>query len=271
VLLTVLLTPAPSAHRPPLTTPRRSVHVSSDAARLAQAAATHFIAAASDAISARGRFTCALAGGSTPKGLYTLLSQPPYVDRVDWSKVELFWGDERCVAPEHAESNFRMVQESLLNTLKEPPKLHRMLGEIEPALAAAAYAETLRAAFPKEAIPRFDLVLLGIGEDGHTASLFPGTAALEAAEAWVTSTPPTDTRGARLSLTLPVLNAARQVNFLVAGPSKQQRLLEILTDLVSGPRLPAARVNPNNGSVLWFVDKAAALLLEPSAYSLDSQ
>lgn len=233
------------------------------------AAAERVVAAAGRAITDDGRFTWALAGGATPRELYARLASAAYKDRIDWSKVELFWGDERCVPPEHAQSNYRMVRETLLDIVRpEPGRVHRMRGEWEPERAAVDYAEDLACAFPigrfREAgsPPRFDLVLLGMGEDGHTASLFPGCSALDERERWVVPAPPFAGGPWRLTLTLPVLNEARHVCFLVAGASKRDRVAAILRSSDPRMELPAARVRPRSGALAWLLDADAAALLE---------
>lgn len=233
------------------------------------AAAEKVVALAAEALAARGRFTWALSGGSTPRKLYSLLATVPYVGRVDWDRVHLFWGDERCVPPNHPESNYRMVRETLLAGIHPPAgNVHRMPGEAEPAAGAATYEATLRRVFfdtfggPAEGgFPRFDLVLLGMGSDGHTASLFPGTPATSEARRWVVWTEVQQLVPFRLTLTLPVLNAAAHALFLVSGADKAERAREALrADAESSP--PAARVRPVRGEVTWFLDAPAAARLE---------
>ncbi|MEX0802663.1 MAG: 6-phosphogluconolactonase [Candidatus Binatia bacterium] len=163
----------------------RETLVCQDVAELSRKSAEQFIELARWSVEASGRFAVALSGGSTPKHLYALLASPGYRERGPWKKIHLFWGGERCVPPNHAESNFRMVQESLLSKIDMPAdQIHRMQGEREPSVAAAEYEKQLKYFFGLEngALPRFDLILLGIGEDGHTASLFPGSSALDEAE-----------------------------------------------------------------------------------------
>ncbi len=202
------------------------------------------------AIAERGRFTVVLAGGSTPKLLYSTLAQTP---GLDWQHTWLFWGDERYVPADHPDSNYRMVKESLLDSIPIPPEqiVAPPTTGGDPAQDAQRYQQTLQQIFPSD-WPDFDLTLLGMGGDGHTASLFPGTAALEVEDQWVTVGQKEDQP--RLTLTRPALNASRQVLFLITGSSKAARLQEVLT---TEPHLPAQRIHPQ-GHLLWFLDAAAA-------------
>jgi 6-phosphogluconolactonase len=213
-----------------------------------------------EAIRRHGRFTWALAGGSTPRRLYSLLAQPPFLSCVAWSRVEFFWGDERCVPPDHPVSNFRMARETLLDVIQpDPAHVHRMHGEETPSTAVTDYEAELHRSFGLHAgspPPRFDLILLGMGADGHTASLFPHSAALREMQRWVTF----DAVAGRLTLTRPVLNAGAHVLFLVSGASKAARLKHVLRGPDEG--LPAQRVRPAPGRLEWLVDAAAAAGLE---------
>lgn len=215
------------------------------------------------AVAQRGVATMALAGGSTPKRLYRLLASPPDdVGMIPWARVKLFLGDERCVPPDHPDSNERMVRESLLAGLPVAPEIHPMPGgHPDPVEAARLYSETLVHEIPGDegAVPRFDVMLLGMGDDGHTASLFPDTPILDeerlVAEVYV---PRLDSW--RLSLTPPVLNAARKVLFLVTGSAKAVTLSRVIAD---GPRrhFPSSLVLPKDGEVEWYVDREAAALI----------
>lgn len=230
-----------------------------DATALAEAGAQRFVAAAREAVAATGRFTVALSGGGTPRALYKLLAQEPFVSQVDWARTHLFWSDERCVPPDDPESNYHMAREALLRQIAIPEgNVHRMRGEAaSPPQAAQQYADELRALFGKQGLPRFDLVLLGLGDDGHTASLFPGVhvpndPAILTAAVFVPKV-----NMWRLTLTLPVLNAAACVLFLVSGAAKAP----VLKALVAGPRsldLPSQRVAPTNGGLAILADRAAA-------------
>jgi 6-phosphogluconolactonase len=203
--------------------------------------------------------TMALSGGSTPRHMHEILAQRPHVD---WSKVHVFWGDERTVPPDHEESNFRMAKESLLERVSVPnDHIHRMAGEKDPDVAAKEYEQTISQVFgvrPPE-IPRFDVILLGMGADGHTASLFPGTDALDERERYVVANHVPQQNTDRLTLTFPVLNAARLVIFMVAGADKADAVQQCL----SGEQAihPAARVQPTDGQCRWLLDAEAAARL----------
>lgn len=226
--------------------------VFSDRAALADAAATSIVQSANRAIAARGRFTLALSGGSTPRPTYALLASDRFATRVDWSRVHIFWGDERCVPPDHPDSNYRMARQTMLRHLPIPrANLHRMRGEWVPSEAAARYASVLRRVLGEAR--QFDLILLGIGSDGHTASLFPGTPALQVVDRPTTAVYVPASDSWRISLTYPVINRARAVRFLVQGGSKAPALSRVR----NGELLPAARVNPASGDLVWFVDEAA--------------
>ena len=246
---------------------RPQIQVLPDAAALAETATGHFIRWATEAVAARGRFTVALSGGSTPAGLYRRLAAGPERGLVSWARTFVFFGDERCVPPDQPESNYRLAREALLNAVRVPAEqIFRMPAELPGAEAAAGYArqiEQVLAALADKpgAVPRFDLILLGLGDDGHTASLFPGMPALSERTRLVVWTPvPANVRPAvsRLTLTLPVLNAARHVLFLVAGSSKARAAQTILAPAQASQPLPAARVRPTAGTLTWLLDEAAA-------------
>ncbi|MDJ0927983.1 MAG: 6-phosphogluconolactonase [Gammaproteobacteria bacterium] len=233
---------------------------------LSRAAAALFVSLGQRALAARQRFTVALAGGSTPRRLYAQLTEDIWRKQLDWSAVEIFFGDERAVAPDHVDSNFRMANDVMLSPLGVPARrIHRMPAErADLAAAAADYQTELARVFGldvDDAAPVFDLVLLGLGSDGHTASLFPHTKALSADDAWVAANdvPQLDTR--RMTLTLPVLNRAAMVMFLVIGANKADVLAEVLEGPPDPARLPAQSVRPASGEVCWFVDEAAAAKL----------
>ena len=220
---------------------------------LAIAAAEHFVSLAREAVAAREQFNVALAGGSTPRTTYTLLAEPPFAAQVDWSRVQIFWGDERCVPPAARDSNYRMAWETLLSQIPIPAQnIHRIKGELPPQQAASAYQCELEAVLGPAG--RFDLIWLGLGTDGHTASLFPDTRALAEQERWVRANYVERLASWRITLTLPIINAARQVTFLVSGENK----LQALNRIQAGERLPAALVNPLPGKLRWLLDAAAA-------------
>lgn len=238
------------------------VRIAPEPGALMRLAAEELARRAEAAIAARGRFTLALAGGGTPRRLYALLADPgePWRGRLPWAMTHVFFGDERHVHPDHPDSNYGMARAALLSKVPLPPdRVHRIRGEVTDAAAAAAdYERELRRVFdlaPGER-PRLDVVLLGMGPDGHTASLFPGSDALEertrlAAAPWVERL-----RAHRITLTLPVLDEARAVIFLVAGADKAERVAQVLGG--AGGELPAARVRPVRGDLLWLLDAAAA-------------
>lgn len=235
------------------------VKVLPDVDQLAQAAAERFIEAAAEAVRERNEFRVALAGGSTPRDTYQRLAAADLAPLVSWRNVQFFWGDERCVAPHHPDSNFRMARDTLLDKVPVPQSnLHRIQGELKPQEAAQTYAEELRTVFNSRRRPHFDLVLLGMGADGHTASLFPGSPALNELRRWVVAVFASQLDAWRVTLTPPLLNAARQVIFLVAGTAKAARVKEVLHGERDPRRLPAQLVRPKHGSVIWMMDQAAA-------------
>jgi 6-phosphogluconolactonase len=224
---------------------------------LAEAAAEQFREAAGEAIGSRGVFRVALSGGSTPRAIHARLAAPPLRDSIAWDRIDFFFGDERCVPPDSGRSNYRMAKETLFEPLGiDPGRVHRMRGEETPKTAAAGYAKTLDAT---GGIP-FDLVFLGMGPDGHTASLFPGTRALEAAGAVAANWVPAQKEW-RITLTLSTLNAARRVVFLVGGVEKAPVATAILTRARGYRRYPAALVRPKRGSLLWLLDEEAGARL----------
>jgi 6-phosphogluconolactonase len=239
-----------------------TIRVFADAEAVSQAAAQEFVRCAREAVAARGRFTVTLSGGSTPQRLYQLLAEAPYRDQIDWSKVELFWGDERSVPPDHKDSNYRMTSEAMLTRIPIPPgQVHRLEADrADPDSAARDYQTVIAKTFGVSADgdpPSFDLVLLGMGPDGHTASLFPGTTALSETKRWVVVNYVPKFATNRLTLTTPILNKARQVLFLVAGADKPERLHEVLEGPYEPNRLPSQLIKPS-GSLVWFVDRLAA-------------
>ena len=234
------------------------VRVHEDARELALAAARFFVEEATEAIGESGRFSVALAGGSTPKATYETLASEYGTQGLDWSKVHVFFGDERTVGPDHEDSNYRMAREALLS-LVPVGSVHRMRGELPPPEAASLYEEELTAFFdskPGEA-PRLDLVMLGIGDDGHTASLFPRTPALDVDDRWSVENPVEKLDTTRLTLTVPTLNAARRVVFLVAGEGKAGALREILEGDADPHDYPAKLIEPIGGPT-WMLDRSAA-------------
>jgi 6-phosphogluconolactonase len=235
---------------------------------LFQAAADEVIHVATESIAQRGRFTIALSGGSTPKSLYALIAANASTS-LPWDKVFFFFGDERHVPPTDAESNYRMASDSILSKIPVPPaNVYRFPAENPDAAAVAdEYEKTLQRFFDVApgSFPRFDLILLGMGPDGHTASLFPETAALQEKSRLVVANWVEKMQTHRLTLTLPVLNEARYIAFLASGMEKAAALHEVLEGKAPGEKYPSKLVRPTNGKVIWFVDRAAASDLTPAA------
>ncbi len=235
------------------------VTIFDDAEEVARAAAERFVELAQSATAKRGRFAVALSGGSTPKRTYELLAGDDYKDRVDWPKVHVFFGDERMVPPDDAESNYRMASEAMLSCLSIPPEnVHRINGLGDSVANARLYEDELRTFFNNDGWPSFDLVLLGMGDDGHTASLFPGTRALDERDAWVAANWVEKLKAYRVTLTAPAINRAAHIIFLVTGANKATPLSEVLKGEPDTRRLPSQLIKPLDGSLEWLVDKAAA-------------
>jgi 6-phosphogluconolactonase len=227
-------------------------------AAMSSHAADIFIKLSQKAIQERGFFSVALSGGSTPKKLYELLTQEPYCSQIDWAKVHLFFGDERNVPPEHQDSNFRMANEALFSKIAQlpPENIHRVPAEQPAVDAANLYEQDLRDFFQNE-LPRFDLVLLGLGTDGHTASLFPDSPALEENVRWFVENWVEKFGAYRLTLTFSVINNARLVLFLVAGADKADIVRQIQRPDSAEIKYPAQLINPTDGKLLWIFDEAA--------------
>lgn len=241
--------------------------VVADAAALAAAAAEHFTQGAEKALAKRGRARIAISGGSTPKAAFALLADPaqPWRARMPWEKLDLFWVDERCVPPDHADSNYRMTREAMLDHVPlKPEQVHRMEGELEPAAAAARYESELRNSLRLEGAesPRFDLLQLGMGPDGHTASLFPHTDALHEMGRLVTANHVETVKDSwRITLTWPVINHADSVFFLIGGADKAQVLHDVWMGANDPERLPSQLIWPSSDILTLVLDEAAAALL----------
>lgn len=235
----------------------KQVRVLADLDAVADAACEHLCNRAWACVQERGRFTVALSGGSTPRALYTRLAKHP---ELPWDHMELCFGDERAVPPGDPSSNAHMVADTLTRHGFVPAgRVHRIRSELPPTVAATDYEQTLRSVFgASAAVPRFDLVLLGLGPDGHTASLFPHTAALREDRAWVVASPGKNPDIERITFTFPVLNAATEVLFLVAGAEKHWALTEVLRGTSEISDIPACGIEPRDGSVTFLVDRAAA-------------
>ena len=236
--------------------PEISVLETADA--MSHEAARFVLLSTREAVLCTGRCTVALSGGSTPRRLYELLASDEYRGALPWDEIEWFWSDERCVPPDDPRSNFRLAQEALLEGAGvAPAQVHRMYGELTPARAALAYEALVRERVPDHA---FDLILLGVGEDGHTASLFPGHPALEEREQLVIAVRGADTIDVpdRITMTLPLINRARSVLVLASGASKRRIVQAVREDaLAAAAHFPIARVRPA-GHLTWIVDQAAA-------------
>ena len=237
------------------------LHILATAEGVAGAAAEYVASLSEDSVREHGRFTIALSGGSTPSPLYRKLALAPFLDRIDWSRWQVFWSDERCVPRDHSDSSYRAARDALLDHVPLPLKqVHRMPGELPPDEGAEQYEATLTEAFGTP-FPSFDLVLLGVGEDGHTASLFPGSAALAESDRLVIAAVGRG-QSHRLTFSLPLINAARSVAFLVTDGSKAETIREVHRPGATANPLPAAMVRPPAGSVHWFLTRAAAGQLE---------
>ncbi|MGH9805418.1 MAG: 6-phosphogluconolactonase [Candidatus Acidiferrales bacterium] len=239
---------------------RGTLIICPDAESVSREAAARFVAAAAEKLADhRATFAVALAGGSTPRRLYELLAGSPFRSKIPWARVHFFWGDERLVPLDHADSNFRMAHEALLRHVPAPPaNIHAIPTNLPAEQAALAYEQTLRTHFGRWGLPGFDLVLLGVGSDGHTASLFPGSAALAEKERWVMAHSRGVNEPARVTLTLPVFNHASRVHFLVTGKPKASALRAAL----ERGALPVQRVQPKKGELLFLADAAATAKLD---------
>ena len=240
------------------------VFVCADDVSVARAAARQFVEWAWQFIAHQGAFRVALAGGNTPREMYRVLATPEFRTQVDWAKLHVFWSDERCVPPDHAESNYGMARREMLLHVPIPPaNVHRMEAE-RPSVGRAAqdYEDVLRAHLELNAygFPRFHLILLGLGQDGHTASLFPDNRRLRDTKHWVSTPLVHKLHARRMTLTLPVLNAAYNVMFLVVGEEKAE-ILQAVLDGTHHPPYPAQRVTVPDGRRIFLVEEAAARLL----------
>ena len=242
--------------------PYGEVRVFEGPRELAHAAAERFAGLAARAVEERGAFSVALAGGTTPRQVYELLAGSEFRDQIRWPDVHVFFGDERAVPPDHADSNYRMAHEALLSHVPVPTEnVHRMRGEGDAGSNASLYEDELRGFFGDAEWPRLDLVMLGMGDDGHTASLFPNTSAPEEQRAWAVANWVEKLDAWRVTLTVPAINGARCVLFTVTGAGKAERLAEILKGERDPTRLPSQLIEPSDGKLEWFVDRAAAASL----------
>jgi 6-phosphogluconolactonase len=236
---------------------------------VAEAAAELFMSSAAQAIEERGVFSVALSGGSTPRPLFSRLAQTPYGLELPWDEIHVFWGDERPVPPEHQDSNYRQAFQYLLARMPVPlENIHRVKAEFGAEAAAADYEAVLREFFnlPEDAQDAgdhhtFDLVFLGMGEDGHTASLFPGTNAVQERHRWVIANHLVEEDSWRITLTGPAINRARKIVFLVTGEEKRMKVREVLQGPEHPDELPAQLIQPLSGELFWLVDEPAGSLL----------
>lgn len=247
---------------------RMRLHVFPDYASFVAGAADFIVGVAAGAIAERGRFILALSGGGTPRPVYARLAGADVRDRIPWEKVHIFFGDERCVPPDDPGSNYRMVHEAWLGHSPIPPEnIHRIRGEDDPAVEARRYEREIVRLVPSDRTPEFDLILLGMGTDGHTASLFPGTAALGEMRRWVVAQYVAGETAWRVTFTAPLINAARQVAFLVEGASKAEMLRNVLQGPFQPDLWPAQLIRPTSGELHWLVDAAAAAMVDiPDAW-----
>jgi 6-phosphogluconolactonase len=234
------------------------MRILADHESLSQAAAEMVMQEASSAIGLRGEFNLVLSGGETPRRTYELLAEDRFKSEIPWGRIHMFWGDERCVPLNDPRKNERMARESLLNRVPIPPNhIHPISCEGSPEQAAREYESFLRSHF-REHVPRFDAVLLGLGSDGHTASLFPRSKALREDKRWVTESKSPQDHLDRVTLTTNIINRASKVIFLVSGRDKAEILRKVISrDLVGDP-LPARLIRPSSGQLIWLVDKKAA-------------
>ncbi|HEX8250511.1 MAG TPA: 6-phosphogluconolactonase [Pyrinomonadaceae bacterium] len=240
-------------------TKKCEVEIFPNLAALNQNAARLIVEIIAETLRAKDKFSIALAGGSTPESLYKLLASDAFKNKIDWTKTLVFFGDERCVVPLDAESNYRMVNAALLSRVSLPAEnVFRLRGEIEPEKAAFEYEEIIKKALGENA--RFDLILLGIGDDGHTASLFPKTKALSETEKLVAANFVEKLNANRLTLTFRAINSAKNILFLVSGAKKAAMIKKVLA--AETIDLPASLIKPENGSCRWFLDSEAAALIE---------
>lgn len=235
-----------------------------NAEELALKGARHFARLADQYVLGSGRFAVALAGGSTPKAMYSLLAEEPFRNTIPWESIYFFWGDERAVPPDHKDSNYRMAWQALLSKVPvEKSRIFRMQGENpDHEEAAKDYSRQLELVLGSSSEPCLDLVLLGMGNDGHTASLFPNSPALHANDQFVAANFVDKFQAYRITLTAKAINLARNVTFLVSGEDKAPALHQVLEGSLQPEVLPSQLIRPRDGGLLWMVDKAAAKLLQ---------
>lgn len=241
-----------------------NIAIYSDADAMSRAAAQYVVQVANEAIATHGRFMFVLTGGSTPRKLYSLLADEPYRSQVNWSLVEFFWGDERCVALDDPDSNYHMAWENMLSKLPVPEKnIHRMPAEeADHDAASRKYEQEMQQAFNTNGVPAFDLIQLGMGPEGHVASLFPHQAALKETRRLVLAVTVPKPPPPRLTITPPILNAARHIQFLVTSADKANAVHAVLDGEYNPDEYPAQIVRPPRGEITWMLDEAAAVKLQ---------
>jgi 6-phosphogluconolactonase len=242
------------------------IRIFADLEALSQAAADFLVSLSRDALALKGRFAVAFSGGSTPRRFFSLLAASPYREQIAWASMYFFWADERCVSRGHPDSNYKLAYDTLLSKVPIPEEnIHRIKGEKNPKQAAREYEDSLRQFFGTQPFPVFDLIILGVGVDGHTASLFPGTTAVHERTRIALPVYAEVPKPSRVTLTLPVLNNAAQVLFLASGREKAVVLHEIHED--GNPKLyPAGLVRPVHGRLTWLIDRGAASLLAEQTF-----
>jgi len=249
----------------------RQIIVCLDSHDLSRRAATQFVELANRSVAERGRFTVCLSGGSTPRETYSLLAGEPFCNQAPWSSIHIFWGDERFIPLHDPNNHYRLATGLFLSKVPIPPEnIHRMrVDHGNPSQVAFEYETSLKSFFKLSAdeFPVFDLIILGMGADGHMASLFPGTPALQEMKRVVTENYVPKLSADRLTLTLPTLNRARQIMFLVSGAQKADALKQVLEGRDDGDYLPAQLLNPNGGQIKWMIDRDAASRVQSSTLS----
>jgi len=241
---------------------KRTIIIKDDPILLAKQAAEIFVASASRSVGKRGRFSVAISGGSTPRRMHKMLAREPYVLNIPWGKTHIFWVDERCVSQDSHESNFGMAKRDFINEVPiSETQVHLITCKSSPRVSAKEYQKILNDffSFERTRIPRFDLIYLGMGADGHIASLFPGQKILYEKEKLVMAVKGGDPNVNRISMTLPLLNQARHIVFLITGEEKAKTVQVVLEG--KKLRLPAQKIGPPNGRLTWLLDRGAASLL----------
>jgi len=241
---------------------KQTIIIESSASRLARKGAEIFSRAAKESVGNRGRFAVAISGGSTPRSMHSMLGEEPYYSKIPWDKTDIFWADERCVPKNHPDSNFGLAKKDFLHRVPiNREHIHPMQTDFSPEENALRYQQKLINFFQlkEDEFPLFDLIFLGIGTDGHTASLFPGQSALNEMKRWVVAVKGGNPDVHRLSLTFPVINRGRQVVFMISGKEKAYVVKTVLKITQTG--LPAQLVQPVQGSLIWLLDREAASLL----------